>query len=201
MNIVLVSGKIKAGKDYLGDHLVKIGGYKKLAYAEYLKYYTCEKYNLPIEYAHSHEYKHKNFDFCLECKQAYVVKGTCEHPDVKYHTLRDELIICGDYLRSVNVNVFAEHVISNILELQAQGHMDFVICDFRFPNEYEQLRSFFGVSAVKTIRVSSKDSDSSEFNRNHTETSLDKFQFDYYLFNDKTAEFNKTIESIHRLLK
>lgn len=168
--ILLLSGKAGSGKDTFADYLVKKHLFKKLAFAESLKEYVSEKYNIPL-----------NVLFTQEGKKQQIVVGD------KKETIRNILIKEGLEKRKIDVNYWINIVVEKI---KKDPLKNIVISDFRFINEYNQIKKHF--SETTTIRIIRENCENID---DISETSLESFKFDHVFFNNKTIkDFEESIE-------
>lgn len=165
--IILVSGFSCSGKDVLSDYIVKnCSNFIKLSFAEELKKYVSRRYN---------------FDYSLT---------NTEKKRIVYNnkTVRDLLIIHGTEERRKDQNVWAIKLTEKIIfmdrlkELRGMNEPvnNFIISDFRFPNEKEYIESKFKESTIITVRINRFDTSNI---KSETEEQLNKYNFDYIIEN------------------
>lgn len=154
--IILIGGKARSGKNYIGDLISKNlinRGYstKELAFADYLKYL---------------------------CTQYFGYDGT------KTEEMRTLLQRQGDIYREYNKDIFVNAIIDTIAGFC--GKYDYIIItDTRFINEIKGMFRKFG-ALVRTLRVERNgfENDLSKIQREHTsETQLDDYNFDFFIKN------------------
>jgi hypothetical protein len=172
--ILLVSGKIFSGKDYTADCLVKKNGWKKLSFAENLKLLCSEKYKTPVSFFYTHTGKSLKYDAT--------------------RTYRDLLVETSYSLKKHNEDYFVEKIIGKI---EQDRYSNFVIPDFRFPNEYTRIKKDLSRNfAVNTCIVVRPDNNNNS--ECPSENSLSNFPFDFTIVNngdDKTIL--KTIKEFY----
>lgn len=158
--ILLLGGKIKSGKDYVADKLVRNGGWVKFALADPLKKITAEIYNIDIKHFKTQEGKKKI------------------HGDGR--TYRKILIDTATLLKKTNKHYFTDLLIDRINEDNTTK--DIVISDFRYPYEYERLNVKLGtIFQIQTMKITRKESENLE---DPSEKALENFVFDYIYINE-----------------
>jgi phosphomevalonate kinase len=164
--ILLIGGKIKSGKDYISDKLVRNGGWVKFALADPLKKITAEMYNIDIKHFKTQEGKTKLY--------------------IDGRTYRKLLIDTATQLKRTNKHYFTDLLIRRINEDDTTK--DIVISDFRYPYEYERLNQKLGpIFEIQTMKIVRKESENLE---DPSETSLQDFVFDYtYLNNNSLSDY------------
>jgi hypothetical protein len=164
--VVLLSGYIGAGKDFIADYLVNMKGYYKFSFADSLKDFTSKKYSFPKAFCYTHEGKEMPYTF--------------ENGDIV--TIRDLLILEGAEQRKINENVWIDYIIERILK-ETPEDAKIVISDFRFPNEYYEMKKRFeGTVSARIYR------DSIVPANLESEHLLDEFIFDLPILNNGTKE-------------
>lgn len=177
--VLLLSGWSGSGKDAVGTILTKKYGYKRLAFADYLKELVASEYSIPLEWTYTEEGKGK------------IVRDGLR--------VRDILIKRGQEIRKENTNeaFFAEKVAKQIIDEHTYVE-GFVITDWRLPIEYytiEKACNMIGIKVYK-VRVKRNGQFTSPVNDQLTETSLDRWVFDTYIYNsgDSIANLQKEID-------
>ena len=169
--IVLVAGKAGSGKDTTSDHLVKNHKYKKYAFADTLKEFVCDKYNLEPSLCYTQEGK----------------KTIIKLPNNEICTVRELLINEGFLKKQLFPTYFVDQVVNKILHDHASyPHTqinNIVISDFRFHFEYEQLKLHF--ENIITINISRNDCEKID---SYSETSLENFTFDHVIYNNRSLD-------------
>ena len=154
--IILISGKARSGKNYIGDLISESlinRGYsaKELAFADYLKYL---------------------------CTQYFGYDGT------KTEEMRTLLQRQGDVYREYDKDIFVNAIIDVIAGFC--GKYDYIIItDTRFVNEIKGMFRKFG-ALVRTLRIERDgfENDLSKKQREHiSETQLDDYSFDFFIKN------------------
>ena len=164
--VLLLSGFIASGKDTVADYLVSMKNYRKFSFADSLKEFTANKYGFLKSLCYTHAGK----------KMPYT------YPNGDVTTVRDLLIKEGGEQRALNENVWIEYVINSILK-ETLEDSKIVISDFRYPNEYLQIKKQF--DDTTTIRITREDAGITDIESEHL---LDNFSFDKYINNDGSYE-------------
>lgn len=157
--ILLLSGKAGSGKDMAGKIIVDtLPNWTRVAFADYLKDEVASLYGVPRD--------------TLDCQEGKKKIN-------QYHITNRELLINhATRMRAQQATYWVDQVISKI-----NGNT--VITDFRYPNEYNELKKRF--ANVKTMRIHRKvatiDTDS--------EKMLDDFDFDFHIDNNANIEHLK----------
>ena len=169
--IYLTGGKAGSGKDTMADYLCKNYGCKRLAYADALKDYTSEKYNID-----------RNLFDTQEGKMKVIKVNDSEL------TIRQLLINVSLEKKINNENLWIDIVIQKILDSDNEF---IVISDFRYPAEYYELtKKFDNVSTIKIVR------NNVNLINDHSETALDAFDFDCIIYNNSDLKsLYSTIDS------
>lgn len=163
MKIIMIGGYAGSGKDTAGDYLVKNHGFKKICFADELKKFVSDKYNIPIKYF-----------FSQTGKKKFLSNGK---------TVRDLLIEEGQIEREKDKNVWIKKVLHKIVSEKLDK---IVITDFRFPNEFSYLKNKLkDYYSFVSIRISRNDVSKID---NYTEHMLDTFAFDFTLTNNENKE-------------
>ena len=63
-----------------------------------------------------------------------------------------------------------------------------IVTDWRFLNEYEQMKNFFDVTTVRVERLGHSNKFTEEQKQHISETELDYFDFDWIVFNDEKVK-------------
>lgn len=166
--IVMISGKMYSGKDTAADFLVKNYNFKRFAFADILKDEVSAIFGINREL----------MDTVLG-KKSIDAKTGC--------TVREILIAHGNQRRSMNENYWVDSIIDKV---RSDGTKNIVISDFRFPNEFIQIRNAFHPLKIDTWRIN-RLLPTSACHLSVTETSLDSFDF------SKEIENNGTILQLH----
>jgi hypothetical protein len=164
--IVMMSGFIASGKDTCSDFLVSMKGYIKFSFADALKEFTANKYGFLKSLCYTQAGK----------KMPYT------YPNGEVVTIRDLLIKEGGEQRALNENVWIEYVINSILK-ETPEDAKIVISDFRYPNEYLQIKKQFDDTTA--VRITREDAGITDIDSEHL---LDNFSFDKYISNEGSYE-------------
>lgn len=107
----------------------------------------------------------------------------------------------GESGRRYNKDTWVNKVIENIYYISGYND-DVVICitDARFPdNEIVNIQNEFGKNNVISIKVNGRHADMGELENDISETSMDNFDYDFYL--DNSPSNNNLEDQIEELLK
>jgi hypothetical protein len=104
------------------------------------------------------------------------------YPNGEVVTIRDLLIKEGGEQRALNENVWIEYVINSILK-ETPEDAKIVISDFRYPNEYLQIKKQFDDTTA--VRITREDAGITDIDSEHL---LDNFSFDKYISNEGSYE-------------
>jgi hypothetical protein len=163
-NILLLSGKINSGKDYAADILVKKENWVKVSFASSLKKLASEKYEIDIKDLNTQQGKKKLYSSGL--------------------TYRDLLIDLARDLKKKDKNIFVKKALE---EIKNTGDVNIVIPDWRYPHEieyiYKNLASNINIITARINRHCSFIVD------DPSETSLETFNFDFVIENNKDEKF------------
>lgn len=159
MKVITISGKAGAGKDTTARLLAS-------------KFKSDGHSVLIIHYADLLKY------------QAKTLFGWDGNKDKKGRSLLQRL--GTDIVRKRNPNYWVDYIVD--LLWTYYGQWDYVLIpDARFPNEIEAMKLEFDCVSLKV--ESEYDSTLTEEQRNHpSETALDTYEFDYYIYNDRTED-------------
>jgi hypothetical protein len=171
--IVLLSGWLGSGKDYVGDIIEKEYGYRKDKIAKSLKDEVSKKYNISRELLETQEGKRTVFE--------------------KGETYRDLLIRHGEEMRERDIYHWVKNIVS---EEYGESSSSIVISDWRFREEYEYLENTG--SNIITIRIDRFDEIDTECK---TEHALDNFEFDYKISNSLGTTREEIIERLKHCKK
>jgi hypothetical protein len=136
--IVLLSGWIGSGKDYVGDIIEKEYGYRKDKIAKSLKDEVSNKYNISRKLLETQEGKRTVFE--------------------KGETYRDLLIRHGEEMREKDKYYWVKNIVS-------EDSASIVISDWRFIEEYKYLEN--SGSNIITIRIDRFDKINTECKTEH----------------------------------
>ena len=135
MIILFIRGFAGAGKDTFGRIFTEQFGYKRFAFADFLKEMVSEKYGVPLATLHSQAGK----------------EGYC---DDNIRTWRQVLLDEAAEQRARNPDVFADMCANAIARETAYDN--FVITDWRFPNEFRVLRDRFPAAKLFSVLIRRK---------------------------------------------
>lgn len=140
LNIILLRGKAQAGKSTVAQYLESQRGYYTFSFAGPIHRHICDILDLPFE-----EVPGKLKNTPLEAlggktpRQAMQTLGTEWGRNMIFQ------------------KIWTTSVIDRIKKRATTGQIDFVISDFRFDNEYNDLVEAFGEENVKSIHVIRED--------------------------------------------
>lgn len=178
MKIYMLGYKAKSGKDTLAEMMVKRLGYTRYAFADKLKSMSADLFDLSEDQVHG---------FLKEAVDSrYEVNGTYLTPRYIFQTFGTEVA------RSIYPDIWSLYVSTRILN---STHKNYVITDFRFPNEYDVVKRVLG-SYYDVITVEIFRSGRPNVAPHVSETALDNFPFDTKIINDGTVEdlYSKWLE-------
>ena len=162
MSIILLRGFSHSGKDYVGNILCELYGYKRFAFADSLKMMVANEFKCPIEQLHSQEGKIK----------------ICEGDTLK-RTYRHILIDEALRLRGVDPGIFVKHCCN---EISKSGANKIIITDWRYPNEIEIISQLFPNYEITPVHIIRDGQIISPVN-DISEHQLDDRCYDYQLIN------------------
>lgn len=162
MSIILLRGFSHSGKDYVGNILCELYGYKRFAFADSLKMMVANEFKCPIEQLHSQEGKIK----------------ICEGDTLK-RTYRHILIDEALRLRGVDPGIFVKHCCN---EISKSGANKIIITDWRYPNEIEIISQLFPNYKITPVHIIRDGQIISPVN-DISEHQLDDRCYDYQLIN------------------
>jgi len=166
-NIMMISGRAGAGKDTLG----KMFSYKRVAFADILKDSVSKRFSID-----------RNL---LDTQHGKSLKYNEEN------TNRQILMEYATEMRIKDINYWCKAVVDTINE---DASDNFVITDFRYPNEFDYISKNVKNSKVSTILVIRSDA---QVINHHSETSLNDFKFDHIIYNENTIkEFEQNFRKI-----
>jgi len=166
INVLMLSGYMKSGKDLVADYLVSNHNFVKYAFATELKKEVCELYNISLQDTMTQEGKEK------------VVQIS---PNER-KTIRNILIEHGLLQRQKNTNFY--WVDKVLTEMENNNNVRVVISDLRFPNEYLRIKDCqkFNVHAVRIDRFDVPPL------VDKSETAMDDFEFCNIIENKESIE-------------
>jgi len=174
----MIAGKAGSGKDTAADYLRDLYSYNKLAFADTLKDFVAQKYSINKELMYSQHGKRT------------VINGI---------TVRELLIKEANAKKNDYPNFWIDQLLHKISILKSRMFRKFVISDFRFINEFNEL-NILDDTNITTILIDRNDNVGKYIN-DPSETSLDDFQFNFIVKNNSTIdEFYSLLDSIARQL-
>lgn len=171
--VLLLSGFSRSGKNTVGDWLEATFHGKQFAFADPLKQYVCQEYQIPYVWTQTQE-----------GKATFLQEHGC--------TLRDLLIRRGQEIRAEKKNPgFFAHCIADQIKARLSESDMFIITDWRLPEEIETIQSELSsipMLLIETIRVLREGQTESPVNH-WTETSLetDLLNYTYVVKNPGTT--------------
>lgn len=171
--IYLLSGRIRSGKDYVADLLVKHFGFTRYAFADALKKEVSIEYNMD-----------------MNCFNTQFGKATF-NPRFRC-TNRDLLIKYSSAKKKNNINYYTDKLVD---KLNNEKNDLIVISDFRYQYEYDRLKEN-PQFCVKTVCVYR---DKSVFLNIESENSLEEFEYNMLIDNNKDE--NHVINQFSTILK
>jgi len=183
MSIIGLSGKKQSGKNAIGDRLEEDGIAKQFAFADVLKRFCCEAFNIPKEdlwgtdsdknkptiirwgdmtrsIIDRHKLKEQGYEDCLTVRQVLQIFGTD---------------ICREgFYDNIWINLAMSKVKNYRRTLNHLSHE--VITDVRFPNEGKMIKDNDGI-IIRLLR------NSNSGDGHISEKSMDDFPFDYVIDN------------------
>lgn len=166
---ILLSGWSGSGKDAVGQSLGRLYGAKRLAFADYLKQLVAERYNFPVQWAHT-----------TIGKQTMLPCGK---------TVREVLVTEGQLIRQQqnDPELFARHVAEQILADTTT--QIFCITDWRLPVEHATLSKICFEHEIRLLKVRIRRNGQIQSDVQHplTEHALERWVFDVYITNPGTT--------------
>lgn len=179
MSIILLRGFSHSGKDFIGEVLCRIYGYKRFAFADSLKSMVAESIGCPVEKLHSQEGKLQ----------------ICETDRMK-RTYRQILIAEAFRLRSIDAGVFAKQCCK---EIECIGSDRIVITDWRYDNELEIVTSVFPTMKVIPVHIIRSGQTESPVN-DISEYQLQHRTEDYVIHNNMDETIYEEIQNLIDIL-
>ena len=178
MRILWLSGFAGSGKDTVAQILCKKFDYTRVAFADGLKDTTATKYGFDRE-------------LCDTVEGKKTQRDTAEGKK----TIRDLLIEESAKAKELDLNIYARRVLDTIY---ASNQQLWVISDWRFPHEYDFLKSALPEAQHTTIRISRVGWPILQVPSEHQ---LDTFPFDVVIMNNNLAVFEQDILRYMRTIK
>ncbi len=170
--IVGLSGKRGSGKDALSKKLAPLG-WVRVSFADELKRRVRKDFKLSKEHT----------DGKLKEQPTKYVNA-----EGKVLTTRDIMGLCGTYFRAVDPMFWVKQVFKR-LDVKSKKNVvkKLVITDVRFPNEARFLRKNGAV--IVRIERNPKLNIYKKKLKDHTETQLDNYKFDYKIPMERNVNF------------
>lgn len=177
MNLVGIVGKIGSGKSTAAEVFVE-SGYKRIAFADYMKETLAEHLEVPLEWFYTEEGKNTSInespcvvedglfnvfdgwltaldinhdwcDFSPAFGEIYARAENTNYWDLGLNTFREVLQYAGtELLRACDPDF---HVKVTLKEIQEKPNQRYVMDDVRFPNELDAVRQAGG-TVIKLLR-------------------------------------------------
>lgn len=177
----MLSGYIGSGKDTVGEYLVNRHGFVRCAFADILKDEVAKMYNIDRNLMDSQSGKET------------TVQIVGDDNKVVETSVRRILIDRGNFRRNQDINYWVDMIVAHIRsEIKKDNSKNFVVTDWRYPNEYERIVELVTDTSVVTWRINRRQS--SRLN-DVSETSLMDFHFDEQIDN------YDTVQSLERCVK
>jgi hypothetical protein len=129
----MLSGWAGSGKDAAASILMDELGFQRFAFADPLKHDVARETGIALEHFYSRHLKDSLIEF-----------------DDEMITPRSLLIEAAANARAKYPNIYANMIADNI---QKSGAKKVVISDWRYRNEYDVMRTFFGTATIVRIRI------------------------------------------------
>ena len=159
MKVILLSGFMKSGKDYIGNILTDKFLFKRLAFADKLKDEVSDLYKIDRQ--------------LMDTQQG-------KETEINGKSVRDILITHAQNKRKIDTHHWCHYIKDDILSCDDY----IVITDWRFLEEFLYLKKLnLDIITIRIIRESVKG------NNCETENELNNFNFDYILENNKNDSY------------
>lgn len=185
--IISLSGRLKSGKTSLANELTNIG-YKKIAFADFLKNVLSSLYDEKIEKYILPEYKSEkidfNYDYDTYQKLISIVNEPLPFLGKRRFSSRREILqyigteVCQKYDKDFHV----KKTMSSL-----HNDQNYVFDDCRFINEFQALKSL-NAYQIFVLRP-----DNFDISNHISEVELNWSNFDYYIINSNLNRAKKTI--------
>jgi len=129
----MLSGWAGSGKDAAASILMDELGFQRFAFADPLKHDVARETGISLEHFYSRHLKDSPIEF-----------------DDEMITPRTLLIEAAANARAKYPNIYANMIADNI---QRSATKKVVISDWRYRNEYDVIRTFFGTATIVRIRI------------------------------------------------
>lgn len=180
MTVLLLSGWSTAGKDSVGEILVRTLGAKRLAFADVLKEMVAEEYGFPLFWTRTEIGKQTKLPCGFTVRELLIKRG---------QEIREEMKDPGFFARGV-ASKFSNY--PNYI----------VITDWRLPCEYDVVHEACRVYGRQflTIRVEREGLTNSPIEDQTTEHQLDTWAFDIRIKNPGTNLADLELEVMNQIL-
>lgn len=176
--IIMINGKKQSGKDTIANWLYTKHEFKKVSFAHALKKYSLEILQncLGVDGITLQDFENESFKRSIIPLSMGLNKNACSY--------RKFLQVFGtEFMRELFSDDFWSHILVSSL---IPGN-NYVISDFRFPNEFsytiQNASEEFNISTIRVNRGSADHTDT-----HSSETALDNFSFDYEISNNGTLD-------------
>jgi len=159
IQVVMLGHKSQSGKDTIYDIIGKEMGFKRLAFADKLKYTVADLYDFSEEQMFGDEKdildlrysNNRDLEFIAD-----VVGELDPNPDyLPYFTPRRVLQLFGQDQRSINPTIWADYIFNVRIPymIEEEGISRFLITDFRFKNEAIVAKKWESSSDFNTLQM------------------------------------------------
>lgn len=182
--LLMVTGRKRNGKDTFGDYLVKNYGYIKT------QPFACFKEPLAKIFGFTERQMNEDKEVVderwgLSPRELFQEFGT----GLMKTDLGERL---PRYKETIGNNLWVK-VFKEYFKNQPDGN--YLVCDWRFPEEYEFIKDSFDITRIRIDSNRTKNND-----KHISESGIDKLEVDYILNNNKTIkDFYKTIDNFIKL--
>ena len=209
--IIGFAGKIGSGKDTAGEYLAKEYGFKRIAFADNLKYMAMTVFDLTYNQCHDREEKEADLDSPITVNEKHIIeliyyvekinkwKITTNQIDNLYETYDPQLFLNTprevlQYLGTelVRTCIDADYhakVVKNIIDSYKWDNV--VVTDCRFPNERDAIKRWGGFNVL----IERNTNDSNGLANHASESSLGEPK-DYNGFIVNDASLNELYERV-----
>lgn len=171
--IILLNAIAGSGKDFIADWLVKNKGYTKLAFATYLKKVAAKRYNLDESIFNTQE-----------GKKSYIKENL---------TVRSALISLSKQMKRDDIYFFVKYIKDEIDVLFENNTTKIVISDYRFPEEYYYLLTYYR-EYLETISITRENHTPIVFDA--SETALKNMLFHRHILNKELEDCDRYLSDI-----
>jgi hypothetical protein len=169
INVFMLGHKSQAGKDTLANILIEKNNFIRFAFADKLKSVVQDLYNFNHDQMHGNKKNDSDIRY----------KNTVDENE-DFFTPRRILQLFGQDQRRLYPDIWASYVFNSIEKHHREtNHKNYVITDFRFPNEYSVAKLWSEADTNRklyTIKIARTDLDQNYSGSNDiSETALDNF--------------------------